>query len=367
MRQLIHRRQILAAGAAASGTLWLPRAAAGQSANPLAAETVYFEDTGHTVSGAFLRFWRQYGLEAFGFPISEAFDDGGVRNQYFQRARFELAPDGSVQLGLLGIEAGGATPAPAAEVPLPEGALVVAETGHSVAGAFLSAYRAWRATLGSPIGPEQQVGPGEAYVQYFSHGRLEYDAASGLRRGLVGEEIAKQRGVLMSPVPLPAGAATWREYLGALAVDEADRRAFAARVTNNAPFVPGFGQKWVLVNLTQQRAYAYEHVRQVFTDTISSGRSDKGLSTRGVFAINRRIANEVMDSTTIGYPKGHPKYYRLENVLWTQYYNGAEALHYAWWHSNFGQPMSYGCINMRLNTAKYFWDWAPMGTPVIVV
>jgi len=74
-----------------------------------------------------------------------------------------------------------------------------------------------------------------------------------------------------------------------------------------------------------------------------------------------------MDSTTIGYPKGHAKYYRLENVLYTQYYNGGEALHYAWWHNSFGQPMSYGCINMRLTTAKYFWDWSSIGTPVIVV
>ena len=365
MSQSLPRRQILTAGGAIAGALWLPGTAYGQSANPLAAETVYFEETGHSVSGPFLRFWRQYGLEAFGFPITEAFDDGGVQNQYFQRARFELAADGSVRLGLLGIEAGGAAPAPA-DTPVPEGAVVAPETGHAVAGAFLGAYRQSRATLGPPIGPEQHVGPGDAYVQYFSHARLEYDPFGGLRRGLIGEEIAQQRGVATAPVTQPAGSTTWREYLGALAADEAERRAFAARMTNNAPFVPAFGQRWVLVNLTQQRAYAFEHVRQVFTDVISSGRSDKGLSTRGVFAINRRIPNETMDSTTIGYPKGHPKYYRLENVLYTQYYNGGEALHYAWWHSNFGQPMSYGCINMRLTTARWFWDWASLGTPVIV-
>ena len=362
-----NRRLILASASAAAGALRLPSVAAGQTANPLAAETVYFEETGHSVSGAFLRFWRQYGLEAFGYPISEAFDDAGVQNQYFQRARFELAPDGSVRLGLLGIEAGGTAPAPAAETPLPEGAVVAPETGHSVAGAFRSAYQQWRATLGPPIGPELHVGPGDAYVQYFAHARLEYDPFGGLRRGLIGEEIGTARGVPMNPVIQPAASVTWREYLGALVADEAERRAFAARVTNNAPFVPGFGQKWVLVNLNQQRAYAYEHVRQIFTDLISSGRSDKGLSTRGVFSINRRIANEIMDSTSIGYPKGHAKYYRLENVLYTQYYNGGEALHYAWWHANFGQPMSYGCINMRLTTARWFWDWATIGTPVVVV
>jgi len=359
-----NRRYILSTGAAA-GALWLPRAAGAQSANPLAAETVYFEETGHSVSGAFLRFWRLYGLEAFGYPISEAFDDGGVPNQYFQRARFELAPDGSVRLGLLGVEAGGASPVPAGAVPA-EGAVVVPDTGHAVAGAFLSGFREWRATLGPPIGPELHAGSGDAYIQYFSHARLEYDPLDGLRRGLVGQEIALQRGVSTSPVTQPAGSATWRDYLGALVVDEADRRAFSARVTNNAPFLPAYGQKWVVVNLNQQRAYAYEHVRQVFTDLISSGRIDKGLSTRGVFAINRRIANETMDSATIGYPVGHPKHYRLENVLHTQYYYGGEALHYAWWHSSFGQPMSYGCINMRLTTAKFFWDWASMGTPVVV-
>ena len=108
-------------------------------------------------------------------------------------------------------------------------------------------------------------------------------------------------------------------------------------------------------------------MRTVFTDLCSTGRADKGLTTRGLYAIQRRIPNEIMDSTTIGYPKGHPKYYRLENVLYTQYFNGGEALHYAWWHSNFGNPMSYGCVNLRLNTAKWFWDWANFGTRVLVV
>jgi lipoprotein-anchoring transpeptidase ErfK/SrfK len=42
------------------------------------------------------------------------------------------------------------------------------------------------------------------------------------------------------------------------------------------------------------------------------------------------------------------------------------ALHYAWWHHNFGHAMSYGCVNLRLATAKWFWDWATIGTRVVV-
>ena len=159
---------------------------------------------------------------------------------------------------------------------------------------------------------------------------------------------------------------TWDDYLAAAAADLEERRAFGARVTGGMGFVPESGEKWVLVSIGQQRVYAYEQSRVVFSDLVSTGAAHKGLTTRGIWAIFRRVANEVMDSTTIGYPRGHPKYYRLENVLYTQYFNGGEALHYAWWHNNFGYPMSYGCVNLRLSTARWFWDWATFGTRVVV-
>jgi lipoprotein-anchoring transpeptidase ErfK/SrfK len=61
---------------------------------------MYFAETGHTLSGRFLKFWQKRGgLDIFGFPISEPFDevspaDGQVRTtQYFERARFEYHPE----------------------------------------------------------------------------------------------------------------------------------------------------------------------------------------------------------------------------------------------------------------------------------
>lgn len=419
----VSRRSLLASGVSLAGLSMLgglPLTAeaapaggpSGDVAAALTADSMFFEPTGHTVTGAFWTFWKTYGLDGFGYPISEVYEDGGVRNQYFQRARFELAPDGTVRLGLLGIEAGGAEPpaaptdtaptgdAPASTTPtakstddpaakpgagatttatktgddkktnaapsVPPDTLLVEETGHTVAGAFLAEYKLLKAVLGPPIGREQ-VTPNGGYMQYFAHARLEWDKVHGTRLGLLGSELASAKGIATDPVPAPTGATRWSDYVAAATADEADRRAFAAKVTSGSTFVPSFGQKWVVVNLSQQRVTAYEHTKQVFTDLCSSGAPDKGLSTKGVFAIARRVANETMDSTTIGYPKGSPKYYHLENVLYTQYYNGGEALHYAWWHNNFGRPMSYGCINLRLATAKWFWDWATVGTPVIVV
>lgn len=76
-------------------------------------EQRFFPETGHAVGGAFLRFYDgNGGLDAFGYPISEEFDevlpDGrAYRVQYFERVRMEYHPElggtpYEVQLGLLG-------------------------------------------------------------------------------------------------------------------------------------------------------------------------------------------------------------------------------------------------------------------------
>jgi lipoprotein-anchoring transpeptidase ErfK/SrfK len=33
---------------------------------------------------------------------------------------------------------------------------------------------------------------------------------------------------------------------------------------------------------------------------------------------------------------------------------------------NFGTPMSHGCVNLPVNNAKWLFDWAKIGTPVII-
>jgi lipoprotein-anchoring transpeptidase ErfK/SrfK len=73
----------------------------------------YFPETGHSVAGEFLAYYRAHGaLDQFGYPISEPFQeksnvDGQVYTvQYFERNRFELHPENpapyNVLLGLLG-------------------------------------------------------------------------------------------------------------------------------------------------------------------------------------------------------------------------------------------------------------------------
>ncbi len=64
----------------------------------------YYKETGHNLSGAFLKFYDERGgLDIFGYPTSEPFERAGFTVQYFQRNRFELHGS-EVMLGLLGDE-----------------------------------------------------------------------------------------------------------------------------------------------------------------------------------------------------------------------------------------------------------------------
>jgi hypothetical protein len=65
----------------------------------------YFGETGHNLGGTFKQFWDASGGTAiFGLPISEEMAENGKTVQYFERTRFELAQQGRVRLGNVGVE-----------------------------------------------------------------------------------------------------------------------------------------------------------------------------------------------------------------------------------------------------------------------
>jgi hypothetical protein len=58
-------------------------------------------------------------------------------------------------------------------------------------------------------------------------------------------------------------------------------------------------------------------------------------------------------------------FYDLPNVPYVMFFSGPNApagagfsLHGAYWHDNFGHPMSHGCVNMRIVDAEKLYDWA---------
>jgi len=55
--------------------------------------------------------------------------------------------------------------------------------------------------------------------------------------------------------------------------------------------------------------------------------------------------------------------YRLPNVPHVMFFYKAYALHGTYWHNNFGQPMSHGCVNLRTEDARWLYEWSGPAVP----
>ncbi len=193
----------------------------------------YFPDTGHYLANGFRAFWERYGgLDSFGYPLTEEFDEydpesAGFRTvQYFERARFAWQPDSpaaidGVVLDRIGVEYAReeqlAASRPfralerASQQPSVGECRYFPNTGHRVCGLFLAywlahglrqaadetAEAAAIRRFGYPIS-EPLALPNGMLVQYFERVRLEYRPHGNerLQVGRVGAELLVRRGWL---------------------------------------------------------------------------------------------------------------------------------------------------------------------------
>ena len=112
-------------------------------------------------------------------------------------------------------------------------------------------------------------------------------------------------------------------------------------------------ERWVEVDLNQQMAIAYEGVRPVKVFVISSGFGDNPTVTV-TFRIWVKIAMQDMQ----GGSRAAGDAYHVTEVKHVQYFHEDYAFHGTYWHSNFGTPMSRGCINMTEEDAEWLFNWA---------
>lgn len=121
--------------------------------------------------------------------------------------------------------------------------------------------------------------------------------------------------------------------------------------------------KWIEVDLSEQRTTAYEGSKPVRSFVVSTGIPGTVYETiTGEFAIWHKTRVQTMT----GGSRADGSYYSTPNVEWVSYFYKDYALHGAWWHNDFGTPRSKGCVNLRNEDAEWLWHWAPMGTKVIV-
>lgn len=368
----------------------------------------FFPDTHHTISGEFASFWILHGGQLiFGLPVSEPFKKGKVTTQVFERAVFDLEAGGSVTLRKVMVDAVASSslatdaayiPAPPTlgktslvkagdglrlrdapnetgnvRVVLPDNAeFIAADAGSSpwVPG-YVDGYSGWVAAefLSPPkavpavdlkdwdLSVWQGAALGDTYLRAKSTTKAKSVKTLAFGDQVVvtdwgeGEEVFEGANIWAA---LKDGSFVYARNIG---------RSAPVAPTPIPADAPASG-KWIDVNLTQQLMMAYED-RQVVRTCVTTTGMPGWETPEGSFAINTRVANETMGSGSIG----AENFFNLKNVLFTQYFTDVgHAIHFAWWRTKetIGRPGSHGCLNLLLDDSQFFWDWAEIGTPVLV-
>lgn len=242
------------------------------------------------------------------------------------------------------------TPGSPAYIVRPDDTLLVVALRHLIPVDTLAAAngltRYSRLYVGQPLlipGAEPPAAPTPAPV---SDGPYIVQPGDNLFR------IALNHGVTLAALRAANGLLTDVIYVGqVLKIPEPG----AAETVAPPPIDMGSTEgKWIDVNLTTQTVTAYEGETPVYSTLASTGMWGTP-TVEGTYYIYAKYVSA---------PMSGPGYY-LPNVPHIMYFFKGYGLHGAYWHNNFGTPMSHGCVNLSLPDAEWFYNWAPMNTKVV--
>lgn len=161
----------------------------------------------------------------------------------------------------------------------------------------------------------------------------------------------------------------------AAAVKEGPLHDEVARIARDyAQTIPS---KMIVVSTENQHADMYEGSNIVYSTDVTTGGPELP-TDHGVFHIYFKASPFVFHSP---WPVGSPYYYNPTPVQFWMPFDGGEGLHDASWRSNFGPGSNvaptdlgtgntilgtHGCVNLPFAAAQFVWDWAPVGTTVVV-
>lgn len=124
--------------------------------------------------------------------------------------------------------------------------------------------------------------------------------------------------------------------------------------------------KRIEVSITRQELIAYEKDDIVFRTKVSTGLNvpvPEGAipwaTPLGNWNIKSKMPSQHMGNGNL---TSDVEAYELAGVPWVCYFHvNGNATHGTYWHTNFGNPMSHGCINMRIEDSRWIFLWS---TPV---
>jgi hypothetical protein len=116
------------------------------------------------------------------------------------------------------------------------------------------------------------------------------------------------------------------------------------------------GGKWIHVRVNRGTLTLYEGSRPVFTTLISPGKRDA--TPYGRYRVESK--HHVTTMTT---EMGEPKKFWIADVPWTIYFKRPYAIHATYWHEDFGERKSGGCINLSPLDAERVFRWTDPPLP----
>ena len=123
------------------------------------------------------------------------------------------------------------------------------------------------------------------------------------------------------------------------------------------------GEKWIEVDLSEQKLYAWEGDKLYLETLVSTGLPGTETPT-GEFRIWIKLRATKMEGGS------GSRYYYLPNVPYTMFFENASVpgwqgygLHGTYWHNDFGRTHSHGCVNLPTPIAKQLYEWTDPAMP----
>jgi hypothetical protein len=117
-------------------------------------------------------------------------------------------------------------------------------------------------------------------------------------------------------------------------------------------------EKTVRVNLTYQTLSCFEGSREVYFCRVSTGILDE-FTPVGEHTTWRKLVSVHMGQGTVS------EGYDTPGIAWTNLFAGeGVAIHSTFWHNDFGEKRSHGCVNCRPDDAHWIWRWTLPDVPL---
>jgi lipoprotein-anchoring transpeptidase ErfK/SrfK len=128
-----------------------------------------------------------------------------------------------------------------------------------------------------------------------------------------------------------------------------------------APISPDVdpNEKKVVVNVTNQYLSCFEGEKEVYFCRVSTGASGNAATPLGEMTVWRKTLSIHMAAGTVDAG------YDTPGVSWTALFSrDGQAIHSTFWHNQFGERRSHGCVNCRPEDAKWIFRWTTPPVPL---